>query len=274
MPSVARFLTTAALLCAAGVGGVFGARFVADNLSDPTCEFTAAERSETMSPEQSANASTIALVAVQRGLVPRAASIAIATAIQESKLENINYGDADSLGLFQQRPSQGWGTEEEILNPVFATNAFYDALVQVEGWQDGVITEVAQTVQRSAYPEAYADHEWQGRVLASALTGQAPAAIGCDLDAPDGAGDAAAVAEELTALGFDARASADTVTVAAGDQATGWALASWGVAHAEGRQVTSVQVAGQSWSRAQDPMSWTDDATTGTGSTVVVTVAQ
>ncbi|MGC1206502.1 MAG: hypothetical protein WA880_00950, partial [Ornithinimicrobium sp.] len=164
MPSPGRLVTTGALLCVAGVGGVFGARWVIDSVSDPMCEFTAADRSETKTPEQSANASTISIVAVQRGLPPRAASIGIATAIQESKLQNINYGDADSLGLFQQRPSQGWGSEEEILDPVYATNAFYDVLIEVEGWQDGEITEVAQTVQRSAYPDAYADHEWEGRV--------------------------------------------------------------------------------------------------------------
>ena len=74
----------------------------------------------------------ITAIAIRRGLPPRAATIAIATAIQESKVRNITYGDRDSLGLFQQRPSQGWGTPEQILNPEYSTNKFYDALVKVE----------------------------------------------------------------------------------------------------------------------------------------------
>src|SRR5699024_6562435 len=111
-------------------------------------------------------------------------TIAVATAIQESKLRNISYGDRDSLGLFQQRPSQGWGTEEEILNPFYSTNRFYDALVQVRGWEDGVVTEVAQEVQRSAFPDAYGDHETEGRVLASSLSGHTQAALVCRLDSP------------------------------------------------------------------------------------------
>ena len=105
-----------------------------------------------VSGEQAENASLIAAIAIERGLPARAVSIALATAFQESKLVNIDYGDRDSLGLFQQRPSQGWGTAEEILDPVYSTNAFYDALVQVDGYEDMEITEAAQQVQRSAFP--------------------------------------------------------------------------------------------------------------------------
>ncbi|MGB3764389.1 MAG: hypothetical protein WA966_14335 [Ornithinimicrobium sp.] len=271
MPSPGRLVTTAALLCAAGVGGIFGARWVADSLSDPMCEFTAADRTQSLTPEQSANASTISIVAVQRGLPPRAASIGIATAIQESKLKNINYGDADSLGLFQQRPSQGWGSEQEVLDPVYATNAFYDVLIEIEGWQDGEITEVAQSVQRSAYPAAYADHEWEGRVVASVLTGETPGGIGCELDQADSAGDGQALAAELSGLGFDAQASGGTVSVSAGDEQSAWAVGSWAVAHAQQREVTSVQVSDQLWDRTNEPLTWTD-ATTAATAAVVITV--
>lgn len=275
MSSSRRVATTVALLCVAGVAGVFGARWVSDSLADSVCEFQAAGRTETMTPEQSANASTMSLLAVQRGLPPRAASIAIATAIQESKLQNINYGDADSLGLFQQRPSQGWGSEEEILDPVYASNAFYDALLEVNGWQDGVITEVAQSVQRSAYPAAYADHEWEGRVLASALTGQAPAAVGCDLDAAEGPGDAAALSAELQGLGFQASAGTSAVTVTTSQPTSAWAVASWAVTHAEGREVTSVQVDSQSWNRGQEPLTWQSDPAAAAGpTTVVITLSE
>ncbi len=122
--------------------------------------------------EQAENAGLIAAVSVRRGLPARAASIALATAMQESKLRNLESGDRDSLGLFQQRPSQGWGTQEEILNPYYATNRFYDALVEVEGYDRMAITVAAQEVQRSAYPDAYAQHEEDARALASALTGE------------------------------------------------------------------------------------------------------
>lgn len=122
--------------------------------------------------EQAENAALIAAISVRRGLPPRAATIALATAMQESKLRNIEHGDRDSLGLFQQRPSQGWGTRSQILNPSYATNAFYDALVRVDGYTDLPITEAAQAVQRSAYPDGYAQHEEDARALASALTGE------------------------------------------------------------------------------------------------------
>ena len=83
---------------------------------------------------QARNASLISAIAVRRGMPAHAATIALAAALQESKLYNLRGGDRDSLGLFQQRPSQGWGTPREILDPVHATNAFYDALDQVPGY--------------------------------------------------------------------------------------------------------------------------------------------
>ena len=76
--------------------------------------------------------------------------IALATAQQESRLRNLDYGDRDSLGLFQQRPSQGWGTEAQVQDPVYAAGKFYDGLVKVPDWETGRLTEIAQAVQRSA----------------------------------------------------------------------------------------------------------------------------
>jgi hypothetical protein len=134
-----------------------------------------------LAPDQTANAALVVGVAHRRGLPARAATIGIATAIQESGLRNIDYGDRDSLGLFQQRPSQGWGSEEQVQDPLYATGAFYDALVQVDGYADLEITDAAQEVQRSGFPEAYADHEGEGRALASSLYGLSPASLTCDL---------------------------------------------------------------------------------------------
>lgn len=136
------------------------------------CTATVQGRTAELDLEQAENASLIAAISLRRGLPPRAVSIALATAMQESKLYNIEFGDRDSIGLFQQRPSMGWGTRRQIMDPVHATNRFYDALVQVDGWQDMEITKAAQAVQRSAFPDAYAQHEAEARVLASALTGE------------------------------------------------------------------------------------------------------
>ena len=151
--------------------------------------------------EQAENAALITAISVRRGMPARAASIALATAYQESDLRNIETGDRDSLGLFQQRPSQGWGTPEQILDPVFATNAFYDGLARVDGYEAMEITVAAQTVQRSGFPDAYADHEADARALASAMTGNSRAAFGCDID-----GDAGAANSELTGSGLTERA--------------------------------------------------------------------
>jgi hypothetical protein len=123
----------------------------------------------TISPEQAANAAAIAGVAWDRGLPDRAVVIALATAQQESGLRNIDYGDRDSLGLFQQRPSQGWGSEAEVQDPQYAAGQFFDRLVTVPGWDTGRLTEVAQTVQRSAFPEAYQKHEAMAIDLTAAL---------------------------------------------------------------------------------------------------------
>lgn len=132
-----------------------------------------------LSTEQSENAALIAAISVQRGMPARAASIALATAYQESKIHNIDYGDRDSLGLFQQRPSQGWGTQQQIQDPHYSINRFYDELETVDGYEEMRITEAAQTVQRSGFPEAYEDHAQDGRVLASALTGHSPGRFTC-----------------------------------------------------------------------------------------------
>jgi len=146
------------------------------------CEARVGGHSVSLTLEQAENVALMAAISVQRGMPARAASIAIATSAQESKLYNVEHGDRDSLGLFQQRPSQGWGTAREILNPYYSINAFYDALARVEGYESMRITEAAQLVQRSAFPEAYAEHEADARVLASALTGNSPRAFSCVVD--------------------------------------------------------------------------------------------
>jgi hypothetical protein len=131
------------------------------------CTLTGA--SFTLTHEQAANATTIAAVARARHLPARALVIALATAKQESGLRDLHYGDRDSLGLFQQRPSQGWGTPAQILDPAYAAGRFFDHLVHVPDWQTRPVTEAAQVVQRSAYGGAYARWEPMATQLAAAL---------------------------------------------------------------------------------------------------------
>ncbi|MFF5175734.1 hypothetical protein ACFY3U_24335 [Micromonospora sp. NPDC000089] len=122
-----------------------------------------------LNDEQTANAKAIIAATKKSGLDERAAVISIATALQESKLENLGHlgdrNDHDSLGLFQQRPSSGWGTPEQITDPIYSTMAFQKGLKQVDGWADMPLTDAAQTVQVSAYPDAYAQWEQQAADL-------------------------------------------------------------------------------------------------------------
>lgn len=268
------WVTVGVLLVIAVLLGAWGARWLITEFRSPTCEFTVGNSSERLAPEQAANAATISMVAVGRDLPPKASTIALATAIQESKLRNLTYGDRDSVGLFQQRPSQGWGSVEEINDPVYSANAFFDALVAIPDWSDWVVTEIAQEVQRSGFPEAYADHEAEARVMASALVGETPAALGCRLDeaSPDGSAERVLAKAERT-FGGTGTVSGDTLTLQASDSETAWATASWAVAHAEVEQITRVDVADRSWQRANDPFTWHSTGASTDGTTVTVTVA-
>ena len=257
------------LACLAVVAGVFVLfnRGVGPLPNPEGCQARVGGVVVDLSTEQAENATTIVAVAVRRGLPARAASIALATAYQESKLRNLDHGDRDSLGLFQQRPSQGWGTRRQILNPYHAVNAFYDALVKVDGYQTMRITEAAQKVQRSGFPEAYADHEADGRALASALTGYSRGRFSCVVNSPSGLAREKAGGDGLTPRaeavradlhkafgdlslgGYDARGVSSghmkgsahyegraidvfVRPISQDNRRTGWAIASYLVAHA------------------------------------------
>jgi len=193
------------------VGGVFYAiREGVGPLLDPErCTATTSDHSVSLTHDQAENASIIAAVAERRGMPARAVTIALATAYQESKIENLSGGDRDSLGLFQQRPSQGWGTPEQIRDPYYATGAFYDALEKVDGYVDMEVTKAAQAVQRSAFPDAYADHEQDARTVASALTGNSQGAFSCVVDDSNAAHQAAG-ASGLTGRAEQLRRDLDT----------------------------------------------------------------
>ncbi|MGI5150879.1 hypothetical protein ACQEVC_31730 [Plantactinospora sp. CA-294935] len=122
-----------------------------------------------LSGEQSENVKAIVKATKKAGLDERAAVIAVGTSLQESKLENLGHlgdrNDHDSQGLFQQRPSSGWGSPEQITDPEYSTTAFLKGLKQVDGWHDLPLTVAAQKVQVSAYPDAYAQWEDQAADL-------------------------------------------------------------------------------------------------------------
>ncbi|MET7737321.1 C40 family peptidase [Streptomyces sp. NPDC005402] len=115
--------------------------------------------------EQVPNAATIVAAGLSLDVPKKGRIVALATAMQESRLRNLGYGDRDSLGLFQQRPSQGWGSAQQIRDPVYASEQFYKHLLKVDGWQQMTVTQAAQAVQKSGLPDAYA--QWEN--LATAL---------------------------------------------------------------------------------------------------------
>jgi cell wall-associated NlpC family hydrolase len=123
--------------------------------------------------EQIANAATIVAVGKRMQVPEHGLVTAVAAALQESGLRNLAHGDRDSLGLFQQRPSQGWGTPAQILNPTHAATAFYRRLLETPGWQELSVNDAAQSVQRSATPNAYGRHEPGARALTAAVSGAA-----------------------------------------------------------------------------------------------------
>jgi hypothetical protein len=210
----------------------------------PECQARGAAGTIVLSADQAANATTIAAVGKRLGLPDHAVSVALAAALQESGLHNLSGGDRDSIGLFQQRPSQGWGTPQQISDPTYAATVFYDHLAQVPDWASRSVTDAAQAVQHSAAPNAYANWESEARTLAAAFTGEVAGAFSCHFSPRSGqplrTEMAAAMSREL---GTPALA---TIV----DAPRGWLVASWVVGHALQYRVDAVSFAGQRWTPA------------------------
>ncbi|MFJ2827616.1 heavy metal transporter [Streptomyces sp. NPDC087263] len=253
-------------------------------------------------PEQAVNAATISAVGTNRDMPERAVTIALATALQESGLRNIKHGDRDSLGLFQQRPSQGWGTTAEIMDPTYAADIFYEHLAKVDDYAQLPLTVAAQRVQRSAFPDAYAKHEPDATLLAAALTGRSAATLTCQGPAgstPAGGPDAVrsalvrdfgrdvlqeagadvsatetsaptspsaspstTTASRTVTLPVSAEASGSTTTATVGQR--GWELAHWAVANSSVLHIDRVSYAGREWTAGSTDSRWsTSDANGG-----------
>jgi hypothetical protein len=212
------------------------------------CVATASNRSVVLDLDQAHYTSIIVGLSVKRRLAPRAASIAMATVYQETGIRNLDYGDRDSVGLFQQRPSQGWGTAKQLLDPSYATGKFYDALVKIKNWETDDINDVAQKVQRSGYPEAYRDHEADARVLASTFTGRSPAGFSC-LEREGNPGRPAALVKsiEKTFGKVSDQIENKVITIDADSEALAWAYASHALANSKLYGVVLIKVGGRQW---------------------------
>ena len=194
-----------------------------------------------LSPEQAAIATTVAASAKRLGLPNHAVTVGLATALQESKLRNLDYGDLDSLGAFQQRPSMGWGNRRQLQNPRYAASAFFTNLAALDGWQALSVNDAAQAVQRSAFPKAYGKWEPEARALARDLTGEVPAGLSCHYTALRTFLDQSvyrAMTDELGTTGSSLPAGGPN----------GWTVATWLVAHARQYSVHTVTFAGYRWS--------------------------
>ena len=247
--AVRRIGATVVVVALIGAAVVVVRAFRHHNAPPPSCSVStrpstganAESVAYTLDIDQAANSTTIAVVGKRLGMPDHAVTVALATALQESKLHNLPYGDRDSLGLFQQRPSQGWGTSTEILTPSYAAAAFYRELKKVDGWETLPVTDAAQKVQRSGAPTAYAQWEGEARTLAVALTGQNPAGLTCRfalVRSPE------LPPTPLPSLGIELGVSSLDRSFAT---ARGWTIASWLVAHAEQFRVTTVSFSGREW---------------------------
>lgn len=239
-----------------------------------------ADAVDNLTAEQVDNAAIIAAVGTSYGFDVRGVTVALATAMQESALRNLDYGDRDSLGLFQQRPSQGWGTEEQVLDPRYASSMFYQALERVDGWQDMRLTEAAQAVQRSGFPEAYEKHKESAFAWATALTGGG-AGIDCHVEATPGS---AVDLMDRIALDFGSgrytaqvdqlSGSTTTLAVRAVDAsvASEAAIREWAIATASTTGVTRVEFGGQVWRNGSGRSVVAVNADSPTADAVLITV--
>lgn len=282
---VRTILVTFVVVAALVTGGVIvGLRVFKGGLPIPLrSEYctAVADGEVTLNLEQMANAATITAVGIRRGVPERAVTVALATALQESKLTNLPGGDRDSIGLFQQRPSQGWGSRKEVADPRYAAGKFYAVLLDVRGWQKMSVTEAAQAVQRSAHPQAYQKWASEAEILGRALLGDASHAIACTVTGAPSARGAIA----LGALGDDLEldwgsplartdiTEANSLALRVADDRIGWQYAHWLVAHAENSGIMRVRFGNQQWTAKKGTWVTAGDPETGApGETVVAQV--
>lgn len=250
------------------VGGYIALRHSVPVLEPSSCSADTTGQPISLNVSQAGIAATIAAVAQRRAMPARAVTIAFATALQESKLTNLTSGDLDSVGVFQQRPSQGWGPKRKLENPVYATTKFFRALKAVPGYQKMPVYQAAQAVQRSADGSAYAQYEGMAAEMAGAFTGQRGHAVYCWSGAAAGPRhpDMAGITEGLTsnfgkAVADQARTGArHSMEVSIGRPRLGWEVASWLVTRASRYGIHQVRFSGYQWRAAVGTKGWVRDA--------------
>jgi hypothetical protein len=260
-------------------------RYVVQLLTVPGCQAGTGDNAIALDFGQAADAADIAGVGAREHLSSRALTIAYATAFQESKLENLTYGDRDSVGIFQQRPSEGWGSTAQLEDPSYAAKAFFGALVKVPNYTTIPVYAAAQAVQKSAYGYAYQQYAQSGTQLAADYTAK-PAAMTCWYT-PSAQAASENVSTRLNLSGA-LTSLADTfgepgdgavvtrVTKAASGQSValsaasgqGWTVANWLVAHASSYGITQVSYAGYQWTARLTESSWQSGQGTSAGGIV------
>ena len=213
-----------------------------------------------LSLDRAQNASEMVSVVLSRKLPERAAVLVLGAALQESKLDNIpdGQGDRDSVGILQQRPSQGWGTAAQLSSVSYATGRFLDAVVKVPNWQNDSLAAVIQTVQVSADGSAYAGHEPEAQQISDSLMGVQTAGVSCDFDKPTAIAAPATVASRVRAELPVSTPSLSATSVSV--PGAGWPTATWFVAHANQLGIDRVSFDGKYWQRGKG---WRDDASIG-----------
>ncbi len=280
-------LTVILVLLGVGAYAVYTVyqRFVVQALIVPGCQAGTGNNAIPLDFGQAADAATIAGVAVREQLPTRALTIAYATAFQESKLENLTYGDRDSVGIFQQRPSEGWGTTAELEDPAYASRAFFGALVQVPSYTTIPVYEAAQAVQKSADGYAYQQYAQSGALLAADYTTM-PHAVTCWYSPATQAADdnvspklnlSGAVKGLESTFGQPGHEGAVTsitrartggsLTVAA-PSGSGWTVANWLVTNASSYGITQVSYAGYQWTARLTETIWQSDSGAAAGGIV------
>ena len=214
-----------------------------------------------LDPGQARIAAIIAGVASRRGMPERAVTIAYAAALQESDLQNLSYGDRDSVGVFQQRPSEGWGTRRQLLDPVYATNRFFGALAAVPHYRRLSVAQAAQAVQRSADGTAYVQYAPQGAAMASGFSGRLSHAVWCWYGNEFSGHSRLRTAERELRHTFGrisiSRLGDPGATVRARSKAAGWVVAAWLVSHASQYKISHVSYQGYEWRAAHARKGWT-----------------
>jgi hypothetical protein len=248
-------------------------RYVQRLLVIPGCQAGTGVNALGLDFGQATDAATIAGVAVRDRLPREALIVAYAAALQESKLENLDYGDRDSVGIFQQRPSEGWGTTAEIEDPAYAAGAFFKALVKIPHYAKLPVDVAAQDVQHSADGSAYQQYNQTGAALATDFTAR-PHAVTCWYQpaaqaASEGVSaklNLGAALRKLTevfgrprsggALTSASRVSQGGVAVITAARGDGWAVASWLVGNAGSYGITQVSYGGYRWTAGLFETSW------------------